>query len=138
MSSTLPLCFKLNPPRSFPHRIHHDLFLTSSSCSTLGQYPLPKYSHVCFTFSPSNSNSGSNPLSYGPQEEARWLREEQRWLREEQRWCREESRWRAEKEALLSEIQRLNLRVKELESLNSVQQTSVSEAIANIAKLLQV
>ncbi|CAI9117781.1 OLC1v1019265C3 [Oldenlandia corymbosa var. corymbosa] len=140
MSSTLSLCFNLNPPQSFPSRIQHDPFLNfpSPSSSSLGQDSVTKYSHVRFTFSPPNSNGGNNPLSYGPQEEARWLREEQRWLREEQRWLREESRWKGEKEALLIEIQRLSLRIQELEALNSAQQASVTEAIANIAKLLQV
>ncbi|KAL3506375.1 hypothetical protein ACH5RR_031757 [Cinchona calisaya] len=129
MSSTLPLCFKLNSPQSFPY--------LKPSSSSLFQYNLTRASHICFTFRPSSSNS-SNPLNYGPQEEARWLREEQRWLREEQRWLREESRWKAEREALLNEIQRLNLRLQELQQLNSVQETSVSENIANITKLLQV
>ncbi|KAL0414101.1 UNVERIFIED_CONTAM: protein disulfide isomerase pTAC5, chloroplastic [Sesamum radiatum] len=91
--------------------------------------PLSK-SHVCFTFSSSNEN----PIG----EEARWLREEQRWLREEQRWLREESRWNAERQALLQEINSLKLRIQELERLNSLQGASVSETVANIAKLLQV
>ncbi|KAK6161778.1 hypothetical protein DH2020_005159 [Rehmannia glutinosa] len=91
--------------------------------------PLSK-SHICFAFSPSNQN----PIG----EEARWLREEQRWLREEQRWLREESRWNAERQALLHEISSLKLRLQELERLNSLQGASVSETVANIAKLLQV
>lgn len=131
MSSPLTLCFNLTQLRSF-------LFLKPplpSSC--LLQYNLTRDTHICFTFSSSNSNS-SNPLNYGPQDEARWLREEQRWLREEQRWLREEQRWQAERQALLNEIQRLSLRVQELEQLNSVQETSLSETIASIAKLLQV
>ncbi|KAG8369682.1 hypothetical protein BUALT_Bualt14G0039200 [Buddleja alternifolia] len=87
-------------------------------------------SHICFAFSPSNQN----PIG----EEARWLREEQRWLREEQRWLREESRWHAERLALLQEINSLKLRIQELEQLNSLQGASVSETVANLAKLLQV
>ncbi|KAL8481151.1 hypothetical protein ACS0TY_027082 [Phlomoides rotata] len=83
-------------------------------------------SQICFAFSPSNQN----PVG----EEARWLREEQRWLREEQRWLREESRWNAERQALLQEISSLELRIQQLERLNSSQGASV----ANIAKLLQV
>ncbi|XP_027120148.1 protein disulfide isomerase pTAC5, chloroplastic-like [Coffea arabica] len=130
MSSTLPLCFKFNQPQSFP-------YLKQPTFSCIFQYNLTRNTHICFTFSSSNSNS-SNPLNYGPQDEARWHREEQRWLREEQRWLREEQRWQAERLALLNEIQRLNLRVQELEQLNSVPETSISETIANIAKLLQV
>lgn len=62
-------------------------------------------------------------------------------MREEKRWLREERRWEAEREALLIQIQDLQLRVKELESSrDSVlpEATSVTETVANIAKLLQV
>ncbi|GFP92865.1 hypothetical protein PHJA_001430800 [Phtheirospermum japonicum] len=88
-------------------------------------------SHICFTYSPSNQNPTGG-------EEARWLREEQRWLREEQRWLREESRWNAERQALLHEINGLKLRIQELQRHNTLQGASASEAVANIAKLLQV
>lgn len=59
-------------------------------------------------------------------------------MREEHRWLREESRWNAERQALLQEINSLKLRIQELERLNSLQGTSVSETVANIAKLVQV
>ncbi|KAL3620053.1 hypothetical protein CASFOL_034965 [Castilleja foliolosa] len=88
-------------------------------------------SHICFTYSPSNHNSTGG-------EEARWMREETRWLREEQRWLREESRWNAERQALLHEINGLKLKIQELQRLNSLQGASASEAVANIAKLLQI
>ncbi|KAL2530917.1 plastid transcriptionally active 5 [Forsythia ovata] len=132
MSSTVPLSTKIKPP------LLHKLPLLSHSTTSfsLSSRSFSK-SHICFAFPPS-SNSGNAPLNYGPQEEARWLREEQRWLREEQRWIREESRWKAERETLLQEINSLMLRIQELERLNSVQGASVSETVANIAKLLQV
>ncbi|KAI5654270.1 hypothetical protein M9H77_31457 [Catharanthus roseus] len=145
MSSVLPMCFKLNPFPTFPNRVQQPLsdsvnsvlpsaFLKSSS---LNRCSLTRDSHICFSFSPPGPISG-NPFNYGPQEEARWLREEQRWMREEQRWLRQESRWNSEREALLREIQSLKLRIQELESQNSVQETSASETISNIAKLLQL
>lgn len=59
-------------------------------------------------------------------------------MREEERWLREESRWNAERQALLLEINSLKLRIQELERFNSVQGASVSETVANIAKLIQV
>ncbi|KAL2506456.1 plastid transcriptionally active 5 [Abeliophyllum distichum] len=133
MSSTVPLSSKIKPPP-----LHNKLHLLSHSTTSLSLSSRPfSKSHICFAFPPS-SNSGNSPLNYGPQEEARWLREEQRWLREEQRWIREESRWKAERETLLQEINNLKLRIQELERLNSVQGASVSETVANIAKLLQV
>ncbi|KAK4478282.1 hypothetical protein RD792_017571 [Penstemon davidsonii] len=115
--------------------------LSSNLTLTLPFLPKPHFlsvpirpfskSQICFTLSPSNQN----PLG----EEARWLREEQRWLREEQRWLREESRWSAERQALLQEINILKIKIQELERLNSHQgASSVSETVANIAKLLQV
>ncbi|PIN11550.1 hypothetical protein CDL12_15833 [Handroanthus impetiginosus] len=118
LSSVLPL--SSNPTLPLLHKPH---FLTDS-------FRPSSKSHICFTFSPSNQN----PIG----DEARWLREEQRWLREEQRWLREESRWKAERQALLQEISSLKLRIQELERLNSLQGASVSETVANIAKLLQV
>lgn len=144
MSSTLPLCFKLNRIHIFSSRIQQQFLSDSTNSSSTGlkfsslnHCSLTRNSQVCFAFSPPNSSSGSS-FSYGPQEEARWLREEQRWLREEQRWLRQEARWNTEREALLGEIQRLKLRIEELERRNSVNETSVSETVANIAKLLQV
>lgn len=59
-------------------------------------------------------------------------------MREEHRWLREESRWNAERQALLHEINSLTLRIQELERLNSLQGASVTETVANIAKLVQV
>lgn len=61
-------------------------------------------------------------------------------MREEQRWLREERRWEAEREALLLQIRDLQLRVKELESSRDslLPEDSVTETVANIAKLLQV
>lgn len=62
-------------------------------------------------------------------------------MREEQRWLREERRWEAEREALLVQIRELELRVKEVESSRDSllpEATSVTETVANIAKLLQV
>lgn len=62
-------------------------------------------------------------------------------MREEQRWLREERRWEAEREALLVQIRELQLRVKELESNRDSllpEATSVTETVANIAKLLQM
>ncbi|KZV18808.1 hypothetical protein F511_25735 [Dorcoceras hygrometricum] len=122
MSSILPLTSNLTLP-----------FLHNSQHSSISSKFWPK-SHVCFSFSPSNES----PIGYGPQEETRWLREEQRWLREEQRWLREELRWKEERQRLVQEINSLRLRLQELEKLNSLPASSVSDTVANIANLLQV
>ncbi|KAJ8530731.1 hypothetical protein K7X08_023612 [Anisodus acutangulus] len=112
MASSLPLSF---------HIITSNLHNTPKFLSHQTHISL---SHICYSTSLER-------------EESRWLREEQRWLREEQRWLREERRWEAEREALLLQIQELQLRVKELESRKN-SEASVSETVANIAKLLQL
>lgn len=123
MSSILPLTTNFALPL-----LHNPHLISSIRLKSLSK------SHICFSFSPSNQN----PIGYGPQEEARWLREEQRWLREEQRWLREEGRWKEERQRLVQEINSLKLRVQELEQLNSFPAASVSDTVANMAKLLQV
>lgn len=146
MSSTLPFCFKLNRTHVFSGRIQRQFLSDSTNSSSTGfkfsnldHCSLTRRnSHVRLAFSTPDSSSGSS-FSYGPEEEAGWLREEQRWLREEERWLRQEARWNTERDALLREIQSLKIRIEELERWNSVNETSsVSETIANIAKLLQV
>ncbi|XP_062165999.1 protein disulfide isomerase pTAC5, chloroplastic [Alnus glutinosa] len=124
MSSSLPLPPNLplhGKPYSLPH---YSLLFPISKISPRSLFK----SHICHSTSPSNSD----------REEVRWLREEQRWLREEQRWLREEQRWARERDALLREISDLNLRLQAIEHQNSIQGASVSETIANIARLLQV
>lgn len=79
--------------------------------------------------------------SISDREEQRWLREEQRWLREEQRWLREELRWNREREELLKEISELKLQIQSLEHRlisSPFSTSSVSDAVANVASLLQV
>ncbi|MCD7453253.1 hypothetical protein HAX54_020293 [Datura stramonium] len=130
MASSLPLSFHIissnlhnnnNGPKFLSHQTHNTSFFSLQNSSTS-----LSVSHVCYSGSPER-------------EESRWLREEQRWLREEQRWLREERRWEAEREALLLQIQDLQLRVKELESRDSIlAEASVTETVANIAKLLQL
>ncbi|XP_075512127.1 protein disulfide isomerase pTAC5, chloroplastic [Primulina tabacum] len=123
MSSILPLTSYFTLPL-----LHNPHFISSIPLKSLSK------SHICFSFPPSNQN----PIGYGPQEEARWLREEQRWLREEQRWLREEGRWKEKRQRLVQEINSLKLRVQELEQLNSFPAASVSDTVGNFAKLLQV
>ncbi|MED6112536.1 hypothetical protein PIB30_062573 [Stylosanthes scabra] len=80
--------------------------------------------------------SAASPAS-SDREEHRWLREEQRWIREEQRWLREEQRWARERDALLREISELRMQVQALERRLLAQDVSSSEAVANVAALLQ-
>lgn len=51
---------------------------------------------------------------------------------------REEQRWKAERDTLLHEIHTLQLRIQELQHQTSLHQSSVSDSVSNIAKLLQV
>ncbi|XP_060181814.1 protein disulfide isomerase pTAC5, chloroplastic [Lycium barbarum] len=130
MASSLPLSFHIihnnnNTPKS----------LSLSNTSFLSPHSSSISHHICYSNLPER-------------EESRWLREEQRWLREEQRWLREERRWEEEREALLLQIKELKLRLKEIESSrnnnnnnnNNVlpESSSVSDTVANIAKLLQL
>ncbi|KAK6781204.1 hypothetical protein RDI58_023388 [Solanum bulbocastanum] len=123
MASSLPLSFHI-----FTSNLHNNNTYTPKFFSLKNSSASFSVSHVCYSGSPER-------------EESRWLREEQRWLREEQRWLREERRWEAEREALLVQIRELQLRVKELESSRDSllpEATSVTETVANIAKLLQM
>ncbi|KAH0637443.1 hypothetical protein KY285_037177 [Solanum tuberosum] len=123
MASSLPLSFHI-----FTSNLHNNNTYTPKFFSLKNSSASFSVSHVCYSGSPER-------------EESRWLREEQRWLREEQRWLREERRWEAEREALLVQIRELQLRVEELESSRDSllpEATSVTETVANIAKLLQM
>ncbi|XP_059309406.1 protein disulfide isomerase pTAC5, chloroplastic [Lycium ferocissimum] len=131
MASSLPLSFHIihnnnnNTPKplSLSQYISNTSFLSAHSSST----SLVSH-HICYSNLPER-------------EESRWLREEQRWLREEQRWLREERRWEEEREALLLQIKELKLRLKEIENNNNLlpeASSSVSDTVANIAKLLQL
>ncbi|XP_016452615.1 protein disulfide isomerase pTAC5, chloroplastic isoform X1 [Nicotiana tabacum] len=130
MASSLPLSFHIipqnnNTPKSLSlsHQTHTSTSFLSPQYSSTTSLSV---SHICYSSLPER-------------EESRWLREEQRWLREEARWLREEKRWEAEREALLLQIQSLQLRLKEVENrMNSLPETSVTETVANIAKLLQL
>lgn len=117
MSSLFPV--SLNPPLTFNRhpKTNTPLLLSLSTISKFQIYA-------------TSSNSD--------REEIRWIREEQRWLREEQRWLREEQRWIRERESLLRQISELKLHVKALETRNFSDGVSVSDAISNIAGLLQV
>ncbi|XP_047337035.1 protein disulfide isomerase pTAC5, chloroplastic [Impatiens glandulifera] len=128
-SSSLPLSFRL--PLSRRH--HLDFTFTPFSLTTHPPSRSLINPHLCFSISPSTSSNHDS-------EESRWIREEQRWLREEQRWLREQSRWNSERESLLREISSLKLRIHELETRGSLlgPSASSSEAMANIASLLQV
>ncbi|XP_068478099.1 protein disulfide isomerase pTAC5, chloroplastic [Phaseolus vulgaris] len=87
-------------------------------------------------------NSLISHCSLSHREEDRWLREEQRWLRDEQRWLREEQRWARERDQLLREISDLKLQIQAMERRLSTRElstpASVSDAVANVALLLQV
>ncbi|XP_059632191.1 protein disulfide isomerase pTAC5, chloroplastic isoform X2 [Cornus florida] len=126
MSSSIPLSFNLHP---FYRRIPSDPNLTPFPISKSSFNSLSK-SHFCFSLSSSDSSNYER-------EESRWLREEQRWLREEQRWLRQESRWDAERESLLREISALKHRIQELQRHDSIQGSSASETVSNIAAMLQ-
>lgn len=121
MASSLPLSFHIITSNLHNNNTTPKFFSLKNSSASFS------VSHVCYSSSPER-------------EESRWLREEQRWLREEQRWLREERRWEAEREALLLQIRDLQLRVKELESSRDslLPEDSVTETVANIAKLLQL
>ncbi|CAI8602981.1 unnamed protein product [Vicia faba] len=84
------------------------------------------------------SKSLISHCSISDREEHRWLREEQRWLREEQRWIREENRWNRERDELLREISELKLQIQSLERRILSSASSSSDAVANVASLLQV
>lgn len=86
-------------------------------------------------------NSLVSHCSNSDREDQRWLREEQRWLREEQRWLREENRWNRQRDELLTQISELKLQIESLERRivsSSSSASSVSDAVANVASLLQV
>ncbi|XP_015941065.1 protein disulfide isomerase pTAC5, chloroplastic [Arachis duranensis] len=123
-SASLPL-----PPLSLTTKSHSPLF-SPKSPTLLLLLPSNNFSSLtcrCSTSSPSSSD----------REEQRWLREEKRWIREEQRWLREEQRWARERDALLREIAELRMQVQALERRLLAQEVSSSEAVPNVAALLQ-
>ncbi|MED6134808.1 hypothetical protein PIB30_040422 [Stylosanthes scabra] len=120
--------------------------MSSSTSIPLPSLPLTIKSHSPF-FSPkpptlllllpSNNFSSLTCRCSADREEHRWLREEQRWIREEQRWLREEQRWARERDSLLREISELRMQLQSLERRLIAQDVSSSEAVANVAALLQ-
>nr|GMD93429.1 protein disulfide isomerase pTAC5, chloroplastic [Ipomoea batatas] len=109
--------------------------LKSESISLCATEP-PKYSSCC-----GHGKINLPKMQIPPKSE----REATVWVRERgsggsgrrERWLREERRWNAEREALLKEIQALQLQIQELKSRSPLQEVSVSETVANIVKLLQ-
>ncbi|XP_057427473.1 protein disulfide isomerase pTAC5, chloroplastic [Lotus japonicus] len=96
--------------------------------------PKPHFISLSYKSKPSSVCYCSN----SDREDQRWLREEQRWLREEQRWLREEQRWTRDREELLREISELKLQIQTLEHRLLSSPSSISDAVAKVASLLQV
>ncbi|XP_058094663.1 protein disulfide isomerase pTAC5, chloroplastic [Magnolia sinica] len=113
-------------------------FQTSPKSSSI-TFQIRRNSNSLYKNPISASLSSSNPSSSSSweREEIRWLREEQRWLREEKRWIREESRWNSDRESLLREIAALKLRIEALEREKSLPTSSISDAVSNLASILQ-
>ncbi|XP_076922350.1 protein disulfide isomerase pTAC5, chloroplastic-like [Bidens hawaiensis] len=125
-SSSLPLSFNPLPSR---HKSSSEFNLINNNILTFTKRT--SKSHICFTFSKSNSSEYER-------EEIRWLREEQRWLREEQRWIREQHRREAEKERLLNEIKALKLQIEELRREgDSNNNNNINNSVTKLLRVLK-